>query len=140
MFHSDNGGNYCCKTFQTYLIKLNVEQSFSRPYVPYNNSVKNTLLILDSYGSKLNRVFRWVNCSISDELQTTFFRFFEIFFQKNVEKLKKYVILNSRRVKTLPKTVKMISKLSRFTNFFVHRRCYASYVFVRHNDRYVYIV
>lgn len=39
MFHSDNGGNYCCKTFQTYLIKLNVEQSFSRPYVPYDNSV-----------------------------------------------------------------------------------------------------
>lgn len=39
MFHSDNGGNYCCKTFQTYLLKLNVEQSFSRPYVPYDNSV-----------------------------------------------------------------------------------------------------
>lgn len=39
MFHSDNGGNYCCRTFQTYLIKLNVEQSFSRPYVPYDNSV-----------------------------------------------------------------------------------------------------
>lgn len=39
MFHSDNGGNYCCKTFQSYLIKLNVEQSFSRPYVPYDNSV-----------------------------------------------------------------------------------------------------
>lgn len=39
MFHSDNGGNYCCRTFQTYLLKLNVEQSFSRPYVPYDNSV-----------------------------------------------------------------------------------------------------
>lgn len=39
MFHSDNGDNYCCRTFQTYLIKLNVEQSFSRPYVPYDNSV-----------------------------------------------------------------------------------------------------
>lgn len=39
MFHSDNGGNYCCRTFQSYLIKLNVEQSFSRPYVPYDNSV-----------------------------------------------------------------------------------------------------
>lgn len=39
MFHSDNGGNYSCKTFQSYLIKLNVEQSFSRPYVPYDNSV-----------------------------------------------------------------------------------------------------
>ena len=39
MFHSDNGGNYCCRTFQSYLIKLNAEQSFSRPYVPYDNSV-----------------------------------------------------------------------------------------------------
>lgn len=39
IFHSDNGGNYCCRTFQTYLLKLNVEQSFSRPYVPYDNSV-----------------------------------------------------------------------------------------------------
>ncbi len=39
MFHSDNGGNYCCRTFQSYLIKLNVEQTFSRPYVPYDNSV-----------------------------------------------------------------------------------------------------
>lgn len=39
MFHSDNGGNYCCRTFQTYLTKLNVKQSFSRPYVPYDNSV-----------------------------------------------------------------------------------------------------
>lgn len=39
IFHSDNGGNYCCRTFQTYLLNLNVEQSFSRPYVPYDNSV-----------------------------------------------------------------------------------------------------
>lgn len=39
MFHSDYGGNYCCRTFQFYLIKLNVEQTFSRPYVPYDNSV-----------------------------------------------------------------------------------------------------
>lgn len=39
MFHSDNGGNYCCRTFQSYLIKFNVEQTFSRPYVPYDNSV-----------------------------------------------------------------------------------------------------
>lgn len=46
MFHSDNGGNYCCKTFQTYLIKLNVEQSFSRPYVPYDNSVMESFLRL----------------------------------------------------------------------------------------------
>lgn len=49
MFHSDNGGNYCCKTFQTYLIKLNVEQSFSRPYVPYDNSV------MESFFSSVKR-------------------------------------------------------------------------------------
>ncbi len=49
MFHSDNGGNYCCKTFQTYLIKLNVEQSFSRPYVPYDNSV------MESFFSSMKR-------------------------------------------------------------------------------------
>ena len=49
MFHSDNGGNYCCRTFQTYLIKLNVEQSFSRPYVPYDNSV------MESFFASLKR-------------------------------------------------------------------------------------
>ncbi len=39
IFHTDNGSNYCSKTFQEYLSKLNVTHSFSRPHVPYDNSV-----------------------------------------------------------------------------------------------------
>lgn len=39
IFHSDNGTNYCSKVFMRYLKTLNVRQSFSRPYVPYDNSV-----------------------------------------------------------------------------------------------------
>lgn len=49
MFHSDNGGNYYCKTFQSYLRNYNVIQSFSRPYVPYDNSV------MESFFSSLKR-------------------------------------------------------------------------------------
>ncbi len=49
MFHSDNGGNYRCKTFQSYLKSLNVIQSFSRPYVPYDNSV------MESFFSSMKR-------------------------------------------------------------------------------------
>lgn len=39
IFHSDNGTNYCSKVFMRYLKTLNVRQSFSRPHVPYDNSV-----------------------------------------------------------------------------------------------------
>ena len=39
IFHSDNGTNYCSRVFMRYLKTLNVKQSFSRPYVPYDNSV-----------------------------------------------------------------------------------------------------
>lgn len=38
-FHSDNGSNYCSKAFQAHLKSLSVTQSFSRPYMPYDNSV-----------------------------------------------------------------------------------------------------
>ncbi len=38
-FHSDNGNNYRAYAFCKYLKSLSVEQSFSRPYVPYDNSV-----------------------------------------------------------------------------------------------------
>lgn len=38
-FHSDNGTNYCSRVFMRYLKTLNVRQSFSRPHVPYDNSV-----------------------------------------------------------------------------------------------------
>lgn len=49
MFHSDNGGNYYSKTFQSYLRNYNVIQSFSRLYVPYDNSV------MESFFSSLKR-------------------------------------------------------------------------------------
>ncbi|MBQ6337215.1 MAG: IS3 family transposase [Ruminococcus sp.] len=39
MFHSDNGSNYSSKVFRSYLKNLNVTQSFSRPHIPYDNSV-----------------------------------------------------------------------------------------------------
>lgn len=39
MFHSDNGTNYCSKAFRSCLLSLNVKQSFSRPHIPYDNSV-----------------------------------------------------------------------------------------------------
>ena len=39
IFHSDNGKNYCSRVFMRYLKTLNVRHSFSRPHVPYDNSV-----------------------------------------------------------------------------------------------------
>lgn len=39
LFHTDRGGNYRSKTFCEYLHSLEVTQSFSRAYVPYDNSV-----------------------------------------------------------------------------------------------------
>ena len=39
IFHTDNGSNYTSKTFRYYLKKLGVTQSFSRPHIPYDNSV-----------------------------------------------------------------------------------------------------
>lgn len=39
IFHSDNGTNYCSRVFMRYLKTLNIRQSFSRPHVPYDNSV-----------------------------------------------------------------------------------------------------
>ena len=39
IFHTDNGSNYTSKTFRDYLKKLGVTQSFSRPHIPYDNSV-----------------------------------------------------------------------------------------------------
>lgn len=39
LFHSDQGGNFVSKTFMNYLKELNVEQSFSKPGRPYDNSV-----------------------------------------------------------------------------------------------------
>lgn len=39
LFHSDRGSNYRAVAFTDYLKSLNVEQSFSRAHVPYDNSV-----------------------------------------------------------------------------------------------------
>ena len=39
IFHTDNGSNYTSKSFRDYLKKLRVTQSFSRPHIPYDNSV-----------------------------------------------------------------------------------------------------
>lgn len=39
IFHNDRGGNYRSKTMNDYLRSLNITHSFSRAYVPYDNSV-----------------------------------------------------------------------------------------------------
>lgn len=49
IFHSDRGSNYRSKTFCSYLKSLNVTQSFSRAYTPYDNSV------VESFFSSLKR-------------------------------------------------------------------------------------
>ena len=49
IFHSDNGSNYCSKAFQAHLKSLSVTQSFSRPYMPYDNSV------MESFFSSMKR-------------------------------------------------------------------------------------
>ena len=49
MFHTDRGGPYRSKTMREFLQKLGVKQSFSRAYVPYDNSV------VESFFSSLKR-------------------------------------------------------------------------------------
>ena len=39
IFHTDRGTNYCSKTLNDYIKSLGIKRSFSRPYVPYDNSV-----------------------------------------------------------------------------------------------------
>ncbi len=39
LFHSDNGSNYTSKSFMKFVKELNITQSFSRPHIPYDNSV-----------------------------------------------------------------------------------------------------
>ena len=59
IFHTDNGTNYRSKRFVMYLKSLNVTQSFSRAYVPYDNSV------MESFFSNLKReeLYRKKYCS-----------------------------------------------------------------------------
>lgn len=49
LFHTDRGANYRSYTFCSYLKSLNITQSFSRAYVPYDNSV------MESFFSSLKR-------------------------------------------------------------------------------------
>ena len=49
IFHTDYGSNYTSKSFRDYLKKLRVTQSFSRPHIPYDNSV------MESFFSNMKR-------------------------------------------------------------------------------------
>lgn len=49
VFHTDRGSNYRSKAMYDYLISLNVTQSFSRAYVPHDNSV------MESFFSSMKR-------------------------------------------------------------------------------------
>ncbi len=49
IFHTDRGFNYVSKTMADYLNSLNITHSFSRPYVPYDNSV------MESFFSSMKR-------------------------------------------------------------------------------------
>lgn len=49
IYHTDRGFNYTSKTMADYLKSLNLTHSFSRPYVPYDNSV------IESFFSTLKR-------------------------------------------------------------------------------------
>ena len=49
IFHTDNGSNYTSKSFCEYLKKLRVTHSFSRPHIPYDNSV------MESFFSNMKR-------------------------------------------------------------------------------------
>ena len=53
IFHTDNGSNYTSKSFRDYLKKLRVTQSFSRPHIPYDNSV------MESFFSNMKREERY---------------------------------------------------------------------------------
>lgn len=49
LYHTDRGFNYASKTMADYIKSLGVTHSFSRPYVPYDNSV------MESFFSSLKR-------------------------------------------------------------------------------------
>ena len=71
IFHTDRGGNYCSKTMNDYIRSLNITHSFSRAYVPYDNSVmesffasmKREELYRTKYRSELdfrNAVYKYI--------------------------------------------------------------------------------
>ena len=49
IFHTDRGGNYRFKTMNDFIRSLNISHSFSRSYVPYDNSV------MESFFSSMKR-------------------------------------------------------------------------------------
>lgn len=49
IFHTDRGANYCSKALNDYIKSLGITRSFSRPYVPYDNSV------IESFFASLKR-------------------------------------------------------------------------------------
>ena len=49
IFHTDRGANYCSKTLNDYIKSLGITRSFSRPYIPYDNSV------IESFFASLKR-------------------------------------------------------------------------------------
>ena len=45
IFHTDRGANYCSKTLNDYIKSLGITRSFSRPYVPYDNSIEKSIVL-----------------------------------------------------------------------------------------------
>ena len=77
-FHTDRGNNYRSKIMNDYICSLNITQSFSRAYVPYDNSV------MESFFSSMKR----------EELYRTKYRS-ETDFRKSVDE---YIIFyNTKR-------------------------------------------
>ena len=78
VFHTDRGSNYRSKIINDYIRSLNITQSFSRAYVPYDNSV------MESFFSSMKR----------EELYRTKYRS-ETDFRKSVDE---YIIFyNTKR-------------------------------------------
>ena len=65
IFHTDRGANYCSKTLNDYIKTLGITRSFSRPYVPYDNSV------IESFFASLKReeLYRKKYCTEGELLQ-----------------------------------------------------------------------
>ena len=129
IFHTDRGFNYTSKTIDDCLKALNVTHSFSRPYVPYDNSV------MESFFSSMKR----------EELYRTKYKS-EKEFRDAVDK---YIIfyntkrphkkLQSLKIRPFPQTRKapkfrklqainssVSSRRALFLLQYAHLRCYAT--------------
>ena len=56
IFHTDRGSNYRSKSLNDYLKLLNVTHSFSRAYIPYDNSVMESFLFDETRRVILNKI------------------------------------------------------------------------------------